>query len=116
MAEGNQLTIAGRAWRYFRQLDKGKQPKARADAYKRVFRTGGASEQDRQCVLTDLATVSGFYRVTPPGAGANVAYHAGMQDGQRAIFAHIYSRLRLTADERAALEAAAQADYQKLTG
>lgn len=69
-------------------------------AYREVF---GKEREDAEIVLADLAAFSGFYRVTPPGAG-DMAFN----EGKRAVFGHIFSMLRMTDEEVRRLEEAAR--------
>lgn len=69
-------------------------------AYREVF---GKSREDVEIVLADLAAFSGFYRVTPPEAG-DLAYN----EGKRAVYARIFSLLRMTDEEIRGLEEAAR--------
>lgn len=76
-----------------------------ADAYMRVFKTGGASERDRAIVLTDLAEFSGFYSVSgDTDSGIGLARH----EGGRSVFGRIFAHLNFTDFERAALERASR--------
>lgn len=108
--EGSQLMHRGVSWRSFRRFVPGQQAARLASAYSRVFRTGNATEEDCQMVLIDLATKSGFYRVTRK-SGADIAYQAGLADGRRELFGHIYNMLRLSPRERAELETATRTDW-----
>lgn len=74
----------------------------RIQAYNSVF-LGNSTEEDRQIVLVDLADYSGFYRVTPPGAG-DVVFNEGM----RAVYGRIFRHLRMSSEEIASLEIAAR--------
>ncbi len=98
------------SWRSFRRFAPGQQAARLAGAYSRVFRTGNATQEDCQMVLIDLATKSGFYRVTSK-SGADIAYQAGLEDGKRELFGHIYNVLRLSPRERAELETATRTDW-----
>lgn len=75
------------------------------EAYTRVFFSGGASKQDAQLVLVDLANFSGFYRVNGPGIDPNDRAFA---DGMRAVYGRLQRHLRLTDDEVRQLEEAAR--------
>lgn len=108
--EGTQLIHISGGWRSFRQIMPGQQAARLAGSYHRVFRTASASDEDREMVLVDLATKSGFYRVTPKH-GADIAYSAGVDDGKREMFGHIYNILRLSPRERGDLETATRTDW-----
>lgn len=69
-------------------------------SYHEVFRTG---REEAEIVLADLADFSGFYKVTPPGAG-----DLSFNEGKRAVFARIFSFLRMTDEEIRGLETAAR--------
>ena len=75
-----------------------------ANAYHALFE-GKASDQQREMVLVDLADFSGFYKVTPGGVSHD---ERAFNEGQRAVYGRIISHLRMTPDERAALETAAR--------
>jgi hypothetical protein len=75
-----------------------------ANAYHALFE-GRASDAQREMVLVDLSDFSNFYKVLPAGASHDErAFH----EGQRSVFGRIMSHLRMTPDERAALERAAR--------
>lgn len=76
------------------------------DAYDRVFIKGSADQEDRELVLTDLATASGFYRVSPPPD--NSVDMVMFNEGKRALFGHIFRYIRMGSQEREAFEAAAR--------
>ena len=76
-----------------------------ANAYVRVFRDGSASQNDRDMVLTDLADFCGFYKVQGPGATPD---QRAFNEGMRAAFGRVMSHLRMTPDEREALEQASR--------
>ncbi len=73
-------------------------------AYRRLF-SGHGSKADAEVVLADLANVTGFYRVTEPGAGT-----LDYQEGKRAVYGRIFRFLRMGADETANLEEAARSE------
>lgn len=73
-------------------------------AYRRLF-SGHGSKADAEIVLADLANHTGFYRVTPPGAGS-----LDYMEGKRAVFGRIFRFLRMTEAETEALEEAARAE------
>ncbi len=75
-----------------------------SNAYRRLF-SGHGSKADAEIVLSDLANVTGFYRVTEPGAGT-----LDYQEGKRAVYGRVFRFLRMSADERAGLEEAARAE------
>ena len=76
-----------------------------ANAYVRVFTTNSASKDDRDVVLTDLADFCGYYKVQGPGADPDTR---AFNEGMRAAFGRIMSHLRMTPDERNALEQASR--------
>ena len=78
-----------------------------ASAYRRVFEpgAGASSDEDRQIVLADLSSFTGFYRVSGPGLSAEDRAFA---DGMRAAYGRIYRFLRMTDDEVRSLEEAAR--------
>lgn len=71
-------------------------------AYENVFASSGV---DAQLVLADLANDSGFFRVSGPGLSHDERAFA---EGKRAHFARIYGFLRLTDEQRRALQEAAR--------
>lgn len=71
-------------------------------AYREVFKIG---REEAEIVLADLAEHSGFYRFTPP---ANGELDMAFNEGKRAVFAHIFSFLRMSDEEIRNLEAAAR--------
>jgi hypothetical protein len=77
-----------------------------ARSYQRVF-LGQADDTDREIVLVDLASYTGFYRVTPPGedGGRDVIV---FNEGMRAAFGRIFMHIRMTNEEMASLETAAR--------
>ena len=74
-----------------------------ANAYVNVFRTGTGTGDERDVVLADLAEFCGFYRVTPGGVSHD---ERAFNEGLRAAYGRIMSHLRMTPDEREALETA----------
>ncbi len=75
-------------------------PAAKLDlqnAYAAVFQ-GTPSEIQRDMVLVDLATFSGFYSVAPEGA--NLSRH----EGARSVYGRIHSFLTMTDAEKTAFE------------
>jgi hypothetical protein len=73
-------------------------------AYRRLF-SGSGSKADAEMVLADLASHTGFYRVTEPGAGS-----LDFAEGKRAVFGRLFRFLRMTEAEIEALEEAARAE------
>lgn len=76
-------------------------------AYQRVF-LGQADDTDREIVLVDLATYTGFYRVTPPGDSEGSRDMIVFNEGMRAAFGRIFMHIRMTNEEMASLETAAR--------
>lgn len=76
-----------------------------ANAYVQVFALGSATQDQRDVVLTDLADFAGYYKVQGPGIDHDTR---AFNEGMRAVFGRIMSHLRMTPDERAALERAAR--------
>lgn len=74
------------------------------DAYSRVF-GGGASQEDCEAVLADLAQFSGFYSVVPHGSNADMLFRC---EGARSVFGRIQEHLNMTENERSALQRAAR--------
>lgn len=80
---------------------------ARADlasAYQHVF-TGTATREQAQIVLTDLMNFSGWQRVNGHGISPD---DRAVSDGMRAVYGRIHRFLRMTEEERSALETAAR--------
>lgn len=75
-------------------------------AYKATF-TGHGSQQDAEIVLSDLADVTGFYKVSD---GDTSGDKLRFQEGMRFAFARILSHLRMTDTEMAELEKAARVE------
>lgn len=76
-----------------------------AGAYRRVLVTGHATQQDRDLVLTDLASQTGYYRVSTaetPDADLRFA------EGKRFVMARILHHLRMPRDLQQQLEDAAR--------
>lgn len=73
-------------------------------AYQNVFLSGGASEEQRELVLSDLLRVSGFQRITGPGQTDRDLWYA---EGRRSLYAHIFGYLRFDDQHLRALEEAA---------
>lgn len=73
-------------------------------AYRRVF-TGSPTKDDQDIVLTDLATKSGFYRVSSSEM-SNGALR--QQEGMRELFSHISRHLSLAPEDITSLENAAR--------
>lgn len=76
-----------------------------AGAYRRVLVTGHASQQDRDLVLTDLASQTGYYRVSPadtPDADLRFA------EGKRFVMARILHHLQMPRELHQQLEDAAR--------
>ena len=70
---------------------------ALADAYTRVFRTGGASQEDRDAVLNDIMTFSGYFDVNlEPNFMA-------INEGKRSVGGLIFSMTFMPDAEREAL-------------
>ncbi len=76
-----------------------------ANAYVHVFRLGTATQDQRDVVLTDLADFCGYYKVQGPGSDPDTR---AFNEGMRSAFGRIMSHLRMTPDERDALERAAR--------
>ena len=70
-------------------------------AYVAVFR-GGADDNQRQVVLADLASFSGFFSVSPDGADLNEA------NGKRKVFGRVLEHIAMPEVERDALLQAAR--------
>jgi hypothetical protein len=76
-----------------------------SNAYRAIFFTNNATDQQREMVLVHLAEISGFYTVKPPGLSADErAYH----EGARSVFGMIVSNTSMTPDERVSLEQASR--------
>lgn len=75
-----------------------------SQAYRRVFR-GSPSPEDQAIVLADLASKSGFYRVSSSEA-SNSALR--QQEGMRELYSHIHRHLSLAPEDIASLENAAR--------
>lgn len=73
-------------------------------AYQRTF-MGSPTNEDQELVLVDLADFSGFYRVTPLDGGRDQIV---FNEGLRALYGRIFRYLRMSDQERQALEAAAR--------
>lgn len=71
-------------------------------AYETVF---DPHSVEAQLVLADLANHCGFFRASGPGLSADERSHA---EGMRAAFARLYGFLRLTDEQRQALQQAAR--------
>lgn len=56
------------------------------DAFRRVFITGGSSQDDRDLVISDLAAYTGFYEYTSPEVPDGAVRFS---EGQRSVFARI---------------------------
>lgn len=83
------------------------------EAYSRVFRGRGASTEDCELVLCDLAMMSGAYQITRPGPDVDL-YTLGYENGKKAVFEHIVNALNLNPQAIAALQDAAQVERQLL--
>lgn len=80
-------------------------PEARlglSEAYSRVFRTGGATDIDRQIVLNDIMTFSGYFAVTTNREDRD------FNEGKRAVGGLIFSMTFMPEAEREALYQAAR--------
>lgn len=76
-----------------------------SNAYRALFFTHRATDQQREMVLVHLAEISGFYTVRPPGLSADErAYY----EGARSVFGMIVANTSMTPDERVALEQASR--------
>lgn len=56
------------------------------DAFRRVFITGGSSQDDRDLVVSDLGAFTGFYEYTSPEVSDGAVRFS---EGQRSVFARI---------------------------
>jgi hypothetical protein len=93
--------------RQFPRNPRGSQAQARLiAAYRSVFMPGGgATDEDKELVLADLANASGYYRVSGAGfSGEDRAF----ADGMRTTFGHALRFLLLSDDELRQLEEAAR--------
>jgi hypothetical protein len=91
--------------RYFPDLRQAYSRELRkAQAYKAVFQ-GSPTREDQEIVLADLACASGWLRITPDAASDA---RLRMQEGKRALYAHIWSFLSLNGEDVMALENAAR--------
>ena len=76
----------------------------RVTAYRNVF-TGSPSPEDQSIVLADLASQSGFYRVSSAELSADALRQ---QEGMRQLYSVIFGYLTLAQDDVIALENAAR--------
>jgi len=72
-----------------------------------VFQNGGASDDDRQIVLADLAYYSGFAMITAPEFSDSVLRQ---NEGKRGLFARSKGFLTLASSDIDALENAARTE------
>lgn len=70
---------------------------ALADAYTRVFMSGGASKVDREVVLNDIMAFSGYFGITTDGSDLLMA------EGRRQVGGLIFSMTFMSDEERDAL-------------
>lgn len=70
-----------------------------SEAYTRVFRTGGASDVDRERVLNDIMTFSGYFAVTMTVNKEDLA----INEGKRSVGGLIFSMTFMPDEERDAL-------------
>lgn len=75
-----------------------------SQSYRRVFR-GSPSPDDQAIVLADLASKSGFYRVSSSYVSNDALRH---QEGMRDLYSHIFRHLSLAPEDIASLENAAR--------
>ena len=68
-----------------------------AGAYQAMFVNANPTKADARIVFADLAKESGFFSVTSPGTPNETLQRA---EGGRAVFARIWNRLHMTADEK----------------
>lgn len=70
---------------------------ALSEAYTRVFHTGGASKEDREVVLNDIMSFSGYFGITTN------AQDLFMAEGRRQVGGLIFSMTFMSDEEREAL-------------
>jgi hypothetical protein len=68
-----------------------------SEAYTRVFRTGGSSDVDRERVLNDIMTFSGYFAVTVNKEDLAI------NEGKRSVGGLIFSMTFMPDEERDAL-------------
>ncbi len=73
-----------------------------AESYKRLFHGIGASEQDAQLVLCDLAVLTKAYNVVQPGPGVT-EYGLGFDNGMKYVFEHIVTATGMSPEQLEAL-------------
>ncbi len=92
----------------------GKAALQRTEAYRRLFE-GNGSRQDAEIVLTDLASVTGYYRrpsyadwMAKTKSPHGFELHSALCNARAEVLQHIMGFLTLTEDEMVALEKAAR--------
>lgn len=76
-----------------------------SEAYQNVFRSGRSSAEDREIVLADLMSRSGFARITSPDESDRTLRH---REGARHLMALILGRIDLDSSSMEDLRLAAR--------